>query len=104
MKAFEESGEHAAFPLTSLAKAKLRAEAFAGAQVADAENQTPSNSALQVDDDVPASKINARKFSKSSGLENSNILEILHPRQPRSSFNIDHAEKTLHKNCYQNII
>ena len=46
MKAFEESGEHAASPLTSLAKAKLRAEAFAGAQVADAENQTPLNSAV----------------------------------------------------------
>ena len=46
-KLLKEYGEHAASPLTSQAKAKLRAEAFAGAQVADAENQTPSSSAVQ---------------------------------------------------------
>ena len=42
-KLLKESEEHAASPLKSQAKAKLRAETFVGAQVVKTEIQTPSS-------------------------------------------------------------
>ena len=66
-----ESGEHAASPLTSLAKAKLHEETFAGARVGDAENQTHTGASRE------SHKMGMPEFERMLQLELANATQII---------------------------